>query len=407
MTKQEPSIGRRSFLGGVAGAGLLALTGCVTARKIGPNDRINIGLIGAGRRGRQIAATLPPDAQLVALADVNTARLAEMNAGKSLRTFTDYRKLLESRDVDAVLIATPDHWHTLCSVHACQAGKDVYCEKPLTLTVREGRAMVKAARRYKRVVQTGSQQRSMTACEDGCRAVSEGRVGKIKEVHGANYPSPWECDLPEQPVPEGLNWDMWLGQTPVRPYNLDIYLPRAKPGWISFRPWSGGEMTGWGAHGLDIIQWALGFSESGPVEVWPEGQGLKCPVSFRYANGVVVKLDGKGPDGGGLFVGDKGEILIDRGKFEVREGGNTQSTNNGAPSDDKRHMINWIESIRSRRAPIADVEIGHRTATMCHLGNIARWTGRHLKWDPKKETFPGDADANTYLQRPMRAPYKL
>jgi predicted dehydrogenase len=283
----------------------------------------------------------------------------------------------------------------------------------MTLTVREGRAMVEAVRKHKRVFQTGSQQRSMEQCRFGCELVRNGRVGKIQVVHANNYPSPWEPNLPEQPVPEGLDWDMWLGQTPLHPYHEEIYLPRVRgteAGWISFRAWSGGEMTGWGAHGLDIIQWALGMDESGPVEVWPEGQGLKCPVTFKYANGIVVKLDDKGPHGGGLFIGEKGKILIDRGKCvcdPVELGKEPLSSSDVHLYKSANHMQNWLDCIRSRKMPVADVEIGHRTATMCHLGNIARWTGRKLRWNPAQETFVGDEEANTFLERPMRAPWKL
>jgi len=388
-------------------SGVLAAPG-----RPGANDRINIGYIGVGRRAREIM-NLPKDAQIVAISDVNQRRLDELAKGRSWKTHKDYRKLLESKEVDAVIVTTPDHWHALNSIHACQAGKDVYCEKPMTLTVREGRAMVEAVRKHKRVFQTGSQQRSMEQCRFGCELVRNGRIGKIQVVHANNYPSPWEPNLPEQPVPEGLDWDMWLGQTPLHPYHEEIYLPRVRgteAGWISFRAWSGGEMTGWGAHGLAIIQWALGMDESGPVEVWPEGQGLKCPVTFKYANGIMVKLDDKGPHGGGLFIGEKGKILIDRGKCvcdPVELGKEPLSGSDVHLYKSLHHMQNWLDCIRSRKMPVADVEIGHRTATMCHLGNIARWTGRKLRWDPAQETFVGDEEANTFLERPMRAPWKL
>jgi len=378
----------------------------------GANDRIGIGYIGVGRRAREIM-TLPPGAEIVAISDVYKKRLDEIGAGRTWKSFQDYRKLLELKEVDAVIITTPDHWHALNAVHACQAGKDVYCEKPLSLTVREGRAMVQAARRYQRIFQTGSQQRSMEACRFGCELIRSGRIGKVHTVHADNYPSPWEPNLPPQPVPEGLDWDMWLGQTPVRPYHEEIYLPRVRgteAGWISFRAYSGGEMTGWGSHGLDIIQWALGMDDSGPVEVWPEGEGLKCPVSFRYADGAVVHLDGKGPHGGGLFIGSKGQIFIDRGLYRAEPEEIAKAPL--GPSDvhlykSTNHMQNWLDCIRSRKAPVADVEIGHRSATVCHLGNIARWTGRRLRWDPAKETFIGDDQANALLQRPMRSPWSL
>jgi predicted dehydrogenase len=310
----------------------------------------------------------------------------------------------------------------LPSIHACQAGKDVYCEKPMTLTVREGRVLADAVRKHKRVFQTGSQQRSMDPCRYGCELVRNGRLGKIKEVHTSDFESPWECPLPGQPTPEGLDWDMWCGQTEPRPYHIELYTPRVRgheAGWISYRPYSGGEMTGWGAHGLDMIQWALGMDKTGPVEVWPipgteknDGvhMGPTCHVEMRYANGVVLKLNGKGPGGGGVFHGEEGRLLIDRGKCESKP----ESIAREPIGDSEihlyksnHHMQNWLDCIRSRERCIADVEVGHRSTTVCHLGNIARWTGRKLKWDPKKEKFIGDAEANALLDRPMRAPYSI
>lgn len=409
---------RRGFLAGGLKAGLVGVVAPLilpararaAAGRPGANDRINVAYIGMGRRARQLM-DLPADMQIVAVSDVNRQRMDEVADKRGWRKYQDYRELLAQDDIDAVIISTPDHWHALNTVHACEAGKDVYVEKPMSLTVREGRLMVEAARKHGRIVQVGSQQRSMKECRIGCELIRNGRIGKVHTIHGANYPSPWECDLPEQPVPDYLDWDMWCGQTEPRPYHIELYLPRVRgneAGWISFRPYSGGEMTGWGAHGLDIIQWAMGMDESGPVEVWPEGEGLKCPVSFRYADGALVMLDDKGPGGGALFEGESGKILVDRGKYETTPKELAEALIKDGDvrlyqSDD--HMANWAQCIRSRNLSVADVEIGHRTATMCHLGNIARWTGRKLRWDPEKESFVDDADANTYLERPMRAPY--
>ncbi|MBN1343525.1 MAG: Gfo/Idh/MocA family oxidoreductase [Phycisphaerae bacterium] len=394
-------------------SGVLAAPG-----KPGANDRIGIGYIAVGRRAGGLRGMLDRairqggGAEVVAVSDVNTKRMGEFAGKANWKKYQDYRKMLEDKDVDGVIISTPDHWHALNSIHAMQAGKDVYCEKPMTLTIREGRIMVEAARKHKRVFQTGSQQRSMQECRFGCELVRNGRIGKIKLVHGANYPSPLEKpEHPAEPVPEGLDWDMWCGPTKPRPFNAKLYLPRPHPtGWISYRPYSGGEMTGWGAHGLDIIQWALGMDETGPVEVWPEGTGLECKVSFRYANGVVVHLDGRAGGGGGLFEGEKGTVLIDRGKWrttpeEIGKEPIKADEIHLYKSDD--HMLNWLECMRTRKTPICDVETGHRSTTMCHLGNIARWTGRKLRWDPKAEKFVGDDEANALIDRPRRAPYTL
>lgn len=417
---------RRQFLGqaaagAAAAVGPLIIPACARAADgaTAPNARVQVGFIGVGRRAQQLMG-LPEDAQIVAASDVNRKRLEELKAGKGKgwRIYDDYREMLAAPDIDAVVIATPDHWHALNVVHAMQAGKDVYVEKPMTLTIREGQIMVETARKHQRICQVGSQQRSTAENQAAAELVKSGRIGKVEVVHGANYPSPWECDLPEQPLPERLNWDVWCGQTEPRPYHIDLYLPRAEGrtypdgrpyGWISYRPYSGGEMTGWGAHGLDVIQWALGMDNSGPVEVWAEGEGLKAPVSFRYASGTVVHLDGKGPGGGALFEGTDGTLWIDRGEYKLkpksRRAGKSESDN--GPENTYGHLENWIRCVRSREQPAANVEIGHRSTTMCHLGNIARWTGRKLQWDPEKEEFVNDPDANSYLQRTMRAPYVL
>lgn len=436
MNERNVPYSRRQFLrraGAAVGTGF-ALPYFVPAKvlaapgRVGANDRIGVGYIGVGRRGNQLM-DLPKEGRIVAVADCNLPRAQAVADRRKCVAFQDYRELLDSKDVDAVVIATPDHWHALTSIHACQAGKDVYCEKPMTLTVREGRLMVEAVRKYGRVFQTGSQQRSMAANRKGCELIRNGVLGKIQLVLGADYESPWECALPGQPVPAGLDWNVWCGQTNPAPYHADLYRPRAHPGWISFRPYSGGEMTGWGAHGLDQVQWALGMDESGPVEVWTEGPKFAPPtytkpgsiaagnrqcnkplVFFRYATGVVVKLSGGAPRGGAMFIGEKGKMTIDRGRLrtdppelaaaELPAGAVRFEVSNN-------HKQNWFDCLKSRKRPVADVEIGHRSATVCHLGNIARWTGRKLRWDPAKERFLGDEEANALLSRPQRAPYRI
>ena len=214
----------------------------VSSRVFGANASIGIGGIGVGRQGSGIMGI--PGGRVVAVADVNLPRAEAIAAKTKAKAFQNYRKLLDLKEVDAVTVGTPDHWHALCAIHACQAGKDVYVEKPMTLTIREGRRMVEAVRKHGRVLQVGSQQRSLAANRIGCELVRSGRIGRVSRVVANNYPSPWEGALPGQPVPEGLDWDMWCGPTPVVPYHVDLYTPRAKPGWISFRAYSGGEMTG-------------------------------------------------------------------------------------------------------------------------------------------------------------------
>ncbi len=436
MFRSSPAFSRRRFLqkSSVATA-TVALPYFISpgalrsAQSPGANDRVGIGFIGAGRRAGQLTQ-LPSDARIVAISDCFLPAAKKMASHFNCPAFQDYRKMLESPDVDAVVIATPDHWHTLPAVHACQAGKDVYVEKPMTLTIREGRQLVNAVRKHKRVLQTGSQQRSIPRNRLGCELVRNGAIGKVHTVIAANYESPWDCGLPEQPIPAGLDWNTWSGQTEVVAYNKDIQTPRANPGWISFRPWSGGEMTGWGAHGFDQIQWALGTSQTGPVEIWIEGDPFEPPtytqpgsiqdgnticsrplVRMRYANGVIVKLEDNGQRGGGQFIGDKGTIIIDRNYLKsdpadiVIEA--TKGQQYGGGDNIADHLANWVECIKSRELPVADVETGHRSTTVCHLGNVARWAGRKLQWDPEQERFVGDDDANQLLSRPQRQGYEI
>jgi predicted dehydrogenase len=375
--------------------------------------------------------------RFIGVADVNLPRAEEKckNLGGGVAV-QDYRKILDRKDVDAIVTATPEHWRAIICVAACQAGKDVYAEKPVSLTIREGRLMVEAARKYKRIFQVGSQQRSTDICRIGCEFIRKGGLGKISKIITMRYPSPFYCGLPGQPIPEGLDWDMWCGPTEPVPYHAELYIPRGQPGWLSFRPYSGGEMTGWGAHGFDMIQWALGMDNSGPTEIWVEGDKFDPPtitapeksgranslcanpaVFWRYANGVTLVMDNafiktagkatpKAPGFGGIVHGEKGTAVIDRGAFTTDPPEMAQEAIKGLKSKES-HIENWIACIKSRKLPNADIEIGHRSATVCHLGNIARWTGRKLKWDPVKERFIGDEEANGYLDRARRKPYVL
>lgn len=427
------TISRRRFLArgaaaafavpAVVPAGVLAWQGAP-----GANDRIGVAYIGAGRRANQLMG-LPPEGRIVAVADVDRGRAEAVAAKRSCRASQDYRELLDAKDVDAVFVATPDHWHALPTIQACQAGKDVYVEKPLSLTIREGRLMVAAARKFQRVVQVGSQRRSMSGHRRGCELVRNGLAGEIHTVAIQNYPSPWEARFAGQPAPSGLDWNAWCGSTEPVPYHADIFIQRSNPGWISLRPYSGGEMTGTGAHGFDQIQWALDLDHTGPVEVWVEGDPLKpvvytasesrqrgdrlCSsgrVRMRYANGITIRLEDNGPAAGGEFIGDKGKIRIgnntvDSNPAELAQTPVEQLQVRLPEIDD--HIQNWFDCIKSREMPIADVQIGHRSAIVCHLGNIARWVGRPLRWDPQAENFPGDDQANRFLDRPRRAPYEL
>ncbi len=408
---ETATIKRRRFLIN-SGAAAMSAPLVLSSNAFGANDTIQLGVIGPGRRGSQLMGDFRrlKNNQFVAISDLNEKRMDRIAGNSGWKKYKDYRDLLADDNVDAVIVATPDHWHALCSIDACIAGKDVYVEKPMTLTIAEGRAMVNAARKHKRVVQCGSQQRSDQRSRIGCELVRNQVIGKIHTAHGAKYPSPWDQPFPTQPVPEGLDWDTWLGPTPPRGYHQDIYTPRAQPGWISIMQFSGGEVTGWGAHGVDMIQWALGMDHTGPVEVWAEGneRELDRAVNMKYENGVLLKFDNKAPQGGGMFEGEKGTIVVDRGNYKVDppELGKVDNLDIRLEVS-QNHQQNFLDCIRSRNTPIADVEIGHRSILICHMINIARWTNRRMKWDPVKEQFDGDADANTYLDRPRRSPWEL
>jgi predicted dehydrogenase len=404
-------------------SGVLAAEG-----RAGANDRIGIGFIGMGRQANDILRWMAglTEWRLVAVADVHLGRARAVAQRHQAEAYQDYRRLLERKDVDAVITATPEHWRSWICLQSCQAGKDLYVEKPMSLTIREGRLIARAVRKYGRVFQTGSQQRSMVRNQIGCEFIRSGKLGKIRHVVAHNYPTPWEGRLPAQPIPEGLDWDMWCGPAEPVPYHEDLYLPRAQPGWLSFRPFSGGEMTGWGAHGFDQVQWALNMDESGPTEVWTEGGKLNPPtytepesrdrgnricgepkVFFRYPGDITMELK-DGPMGGAIFHGEQGTFRINRGVIESDpEELAIEALRNRPKGVSENHVKNWFDCIKSRARPVADVEIGHRSATVCHLGNIARWAGRKLRWDPEREVFPDDSDANQYLDRARRRPWEL
>ncbi len=421
---------RRQFLktsATVAATAPLILPSSLRAAEKGPNDRITFGFIGMGKQNRGLLNGFlhSKETQVVAVCDVDTTRrehakkLVEDYYGKQTdkgsfkgcTEYKDFRDLLARKDIDAVVIATPDHWHALNVIAAADAKKDIYCEKPLSLTIAEARAMVNAVRRNQRVCQTGSMQRSSSEFRKACELVRNGRLGKIKNVIvGVGTSSKW-CDLPEENMEAGLDWDFWLGPAPLRPYN-SVLSPRGIhdhfPNWRSYREYSGGMMTDWGAHHFDIAQWGLGMDESGPVEIIPpEDSKATTGLRYLYANGVEMIHDSS--RGGVLFIGENGKIFVDRGKFEA-----TPEALGQEPLGDKairlyassNHQQDFLTCLRNRKKPICDVEIGARSVTVCHLGNLAYWNHRRLKWDPTKEQFVGDAEANTWLDRAKRGSWK-
>jgi predicted dehydrogenase len=432
------SLNRRQFLkrttaaaAGVALPTIIPAHVLAAAGRVGANDTIGVGFIGIGRQASGLlgqAAKLG-EAKITGFADVNLKRAKENAARHNAFACQDYRQLLERKDVDVIVTATPEHWRILIVLAACQAGKDLYVEKPLTLTIKEGRWMVEAARKYKRIIQTGSQQRSDPLDIAACEFIRNGGLGKITRIEAAAYPSPWDHRMPEEPKPEDLDWNMWCGPAPLVPYNQGLYVPREigpiAPGWLSFRPYSGGEVTGWGAHGYDMIQYALGMDNSGPVEIWPEGGKFEPPVYtapegkkrgdgicsepkvfFKYANGAIVE-PGKGPGFGAIFHGEKGWLKVDRGRLDSNPEEIFMDLMKNRPKVNGNHIANWLACVRSRKLANSDVEIGHRSATVCHLVNIARWTGRKLKWDAAKEMVIDDPEANRYLDRERRKGFEV
>lgn len=419
-------LSRRAFItqSAVAGGALAFpfLEGCHgphSARRPGPNDRLQIGMIGMGGRARWILKNdALPGADLVAVADCFLPRCAEAAAqipgGDKWRQYADYRQMLDKEKLDAVFVETTTHARALICIHAMQAGLDVYAEKPQSLTVAEGQALVRAARRYGRIVQTGSQQRSMPINVHASRLVREGAIGRVREVITCNFQGGkiWKPhDTPDE-LPAGMDWDAWCNQTPLRPYYLQL-----RQGWGNYVDYDGGGqtwgVTGWGTHSLDQVQCALGKDRTGPVEIWPEEPGPQCRVTMRYADGTLVKLEGKNrgmEDLGAIFVGDKGRIEILRGDYtadpkELRA--DAPPVTPQGPKESVPHIENFFDCIRTRKAPNADVETGHRATTLCHLVNICRAVQRRLKWDPQAERFADDDEANRLLSRPRRAGYEL
>ena len=417
------STNRREFLKQGAAAAAVGVSAAyfVPRSAFGANDRINTAHIGVRNQGLGNLKAFINNA--VAVCDVDREVLAKAaeaveKTGRKCDTVEDYRRLLDRKDIDAVVITTPDHWHALMTIQACQAGKDVYCEKPLSLTIAEGRKMVEAARKYERIVQTGSQQRSDNRFRLACELVRSGRIGKLEKIlvgiPGPNHPGE---PVPDAMPPANLNYDLWLGPAPERPYNVK----RVHYNFRFFWDYSGGQMTNFGAHHIDIAHWGMGCDDSGPLAIegtadfhpqkWHE-VSEKCRVTYRYPNDVTMIVGQKQADipDGATFIGNRGKIHVTRGKL-VSEPDEIATQELG--KDDvhlyvsKNHHQNFLECIGSRKLPICDVEIGHRSATACHLGNIAIRTGRALKWDAVAEKFVGDEEANRMLDRPYRGAYRL
>ncbi len=475
------SMTRRAFLArSLATAGAATLPQWIPARALGANDgvpaasRVTVGLIGRGLMGSGHLERLAYDKafQLVAVCDVDatrrqTGQQAVNNIYGSQQTggtynacaaYNDYRELLARQDIDAVVIVTPDHWHTLQAMDAARAGKDIYCEKPISVTMQEGRRLVQTVQRYGRVFQTGSQYRSIPSIRKVCQFIRDGGLGRVKSVFTnlqplanwigserfkpfASVVSVRECGrrfypmdfaLPAEPVPEGLDWEMWVGPAPWRPYNR-LYHVNPSPGVV---PWSFSDAFGvtsstWFlSHAADVIQWALGCERTGPVEIIPPETGQFPTLTCRYASGTLLhfvedwsvvkdKYHAVPPDArlagmfGGLFVGERGWLTTMSGGGQLEgspeslfdEMGLKRTPEVNIGSND--HHANWLKCIRSRQSPSADEEIGHRAAALGHLVNICCRLGQTLQWDPARELFINNEAANRLLARAVRAPWRL
>ncbi|MCX7045473.1 MAG: Gfo/Idh/MocA family oxidoreductase [Candidatus Sumerlaeota bacterium] len=415
---------------GVAGAAL-AFPTIIPSSALGadgavaPSNRITVGMVGVGLQGSgNLKGFLGmSDAQVVALCDVDKKHLASaMKAvadkyGAECKGYGDFREVTRRPDVDAVCITTPDHWHTIPGLDAVRHGKDVFIEKPLTLTINEGKLLREEVRRYGRILQTGSMQRSMATFRRGCELVRNGRIGKIHTVYAWVAGNNHKCGPTWQPepVPPELDYETWLGPAPYAPYTSQ----RCHYTFRFILDYSGGQTTNWGAHSLDISQWGLGMDDSGPVEITGNGEfattGLfttatKIYFECVYANGVKLICKTGSPSGGVRFEGDKGWVDTSRGYLKaepaslLRETIGPNETHLYMSNDHKRNFFNCI---RTRQKAICDEEVGHRSATMCHLGNISMMLKRTLKWDPAKECFVNDDEANRMMGRFTREPWTL
>jgi predicted dehydrogenase len=416
-----------------------------TDQVAGANERIRIALIGCGGMGRTDLRDFVklPGVQCVALCDVDDAQAAvaqkevldvDTVKQKPELVTRDFRRVLDRKDIDAVIVATPDHWHALPTILACQAGKDVYVEKPLSVCIGEGRAMVSAARKNNRVVQMGTQQRSATHYTDAVEYVKGGKLGRVRVVRAWAYLD-WKGEtpvLPDGPVPEGVDYDLWLGPAPARPFNKNRFHFTFRWYW----DYAGGLMTDWGAHMIDIANWAMGIKAPSSAVSFGGKYGyptdaMETPdtqqVVWAYPSFTMIWEHalgiGRGPEGrehGVAFVGEYGTLVIDRGGWEVyaetdridkriREYKRVGVPRQGSGNEDYhlKHVKNFLDCMKLRARPASDVEIGHDSMIACHLGNMAQRLGRMVKWDPEKEAVIGDPEAQKLVNRPYRAPWVL
>jgi predicted dehydrogenase len=436
---------RRQFLAQTATAagGALAvpyfLTASRTQAAAAASDQIIVGSIGMGGQGRHIMHQARQFATIAAVADVDAERMRQGRqeaGGDSVEAHEDYRRILDNKDIQAVTIGTPDHWHTKIAIEAMQAGKDVYCEKPLTLTIDEGKLICQVVRDTQRVFQVGTQQRTEMG-QLFLRAIAlvrSGRLGKVSKVSCAIGAADVSGPIPVAPPPKELNWERWLGQAPLVDFRWQAE-PYKTRGHYEFRWWyeySGGKLTDWGAHHVDIATWALELDKTGPSEIRVEHAKHPCEFKDGYPTAddryntahefkVVAVFPGvemtirHDTDNGVLFEGDKGRIFVSRGELVGKPV--EELADNPLPEDAVRkvykgkkpnnHMANFLDCVKSREEPISDVFSHHRAISTCHLANIAMRLGRNLKWDPEAEAIVGDDQAQSFVSREQRKGYEI
>jgi predicted dehydrogenase len=440
---------RRSFLKSTAASVAVPfiLPSHIWAAQTPPNSRLTMGFIGLGTQSRHLLGVfLGHETQVVAVCDVDKNRredaqkrvdqhYAERKQAGKCEAYGDFREIINRKDIDAVCIATPDHWHAFITLAALRAGKDVYCEKPLTHNIHEAIEVIKAVDANKRVLQTGSMQRSMKEFRVACELVRNGAIGKLQRAECSFGDPGVPCNLPEEAAEPGLDWDLWQGPALVRPYNSTLSprgLHQHFPNWRNYREYGGGMVTDWGAHHLDIAQWGLGMDASGPVEILPPARaGAKRGAKLVYANGVTVEhKDGFGAH----FYGTEGEVKVNRGSFQFKRGdeviasfvgdkekepgtscaAQVQKAERAYLQDAKiklyvsgNHITDFMECVASRKKPITSEQVGGRSAICCHLMNLAYYYGQNIKWDPNRLAFADGAGDPKWLTRDYREPWRV
>ena len=462
MSKEKKSqISRRGFIQSSVKAAVTSVTlgfpSIVPASvfgKLAPSNRINIGAIGTGRisRDHDMPGVWKYDyAQIMAVCDLDKKRADDAKTlvngyyskknGKpydGVRVYNDYRELLQNKDIDAVLVSTPDHWHSIIAIDAVKAKKDIYLQKPTSLTIAEGRALADAVKQSKQIFQIGSQQRSTTQFRYAAELVRNGRIGDLKTVYVGLPGDPSGDEESEMPIPANLNYDMWLGSTPEVYYTEKRVHPQndyGRPGWLRCEQFGAGMITGWGSHHVDSAHWGMGTELTGPVEVWGTADFPKSGLwdvhgIFRtealYANGVKMVVSNELPNGI-KFEGTKGWIFVTRGSYQATASDPVANSEGVKPLEasdpaiiksvigpneihlyeSKDHHGNWLECIKSRKETIAPVEVAHRSCSTCLVHHVAMKVKRKVYWDPVKERFNNDDEANSMLSRPQRSPYVL